>query len=80
MKMARLCKQHIQPPFIALVTYPTDLSHSYGVAFNPQKSRYLATGDAQGIVKIWALSDELIRQGHQEVEVLDALANDIGSE
>eukprot|EP00035_Acanthoeca_spectabilis_P024492 m.454021 g.454021 ORF g.454021 m.454021 type:complete len:528 (-) comp20601_c0_seq1:185-1768(-) len=66
-------------PAVTLVANENGAS-VYGVAFNPKKSRYLATGDAQGIVKVWALSDELIRQGHQEVEVLDALANDIGSE
>ncbi|KXJ04399.1 hypothetical protein AC249_AIPGENE8920, partial [Exaiptasia diaphana] len=34
----------------------------------------VATGDSEGFIKIWKLSDELTTQGSSEIEILDDLA------
>ena len=34
----------------------------------------IATGDSDGYIKIWKLSDDLTTQGSSEVDILDELA------
>ncbi|XP_033633325.1 WD repeat-containing protein 34-like [Asterias rubens] len=46
----------------------------YSLEFNHKKPT-LATGDADGIVLIWQLSDELSKQGAREIETLADVAN-----
>ena len=53
------------------------LSNSIYVIFRRQ---IVATGDSQGRIKIWRLSDDLTNQSAREEEFLAAIANDAQAE
>ncbi len=46
----------------------------YALEFNKHRSGYLATGDASGFVKIWALSRSLIHTDALEVKKLNEIS------
>lgn len=48
----------------------------YCLEFNPKQPHLLAAGNADGTVKIWQLSAELIEQGQREAAQLEQLANE----
>lgn len=58
----------------------TDRSPVYSLEFNLQRRQTLATGDSQGRIKIWRLSDELTTQSNREEEFLAVIANDTQTE
>ncbi|XP_069775096.1 cytoplasmic dynein 2 intermediate chain 2 isoform X1 [Narcine bancroftii] len=49
----------------------------YCLAFNPKQLQLLAAGNAEGSVKIWQLSAELMKQGPREMTLLEQLANEV---
>lgn len=49
----------------------------YCLAFNPKQPQLLAAGNAEGSVKIWQLSAELMKQGPREMNLLEQLANEV---
>lgn len=46
----------------------------YTVSFNKQRNGYLASGDKAGVVKIWKLSQDLIRVDPGELRRLDDIS------
>lgn len=58
----------------------TNKSPVYSLEYNLQRRQIVATGDAQGRIKIWRLSDDLINQSAREEEFLAAIANDTQTE
>lgn len=51
----------------------------YSVVFNAKRPQFLASGDADGVVKVWRLTTQLIAQSNNELEALSSLATDPGS-
>lgn len=52
----------------------------YSLEYNLQRRQTVATGDSQGRIKIWRLSDDLTTQSAREEEFLAAIANDAQTE
>lgn len=52
----------------------------YSLEYNIQRRQTVATGDSQGRIKIWRLSDDLTTQSAREEEFLAAIANDAQTE
>ncbi|XP_015768459.1 PREDICTED: WD repeat-containing protein 34-like, partial [Acropora digitifera] len=58
----------------------SDKSPVYSLEYNLQRRQIVATGDSQGRIKIWRLSDDLTNQSAREEEFLAAIANDAQAE
>ncbi|XP_068709025.1 cytoplasmic dynein 2 intermediate chain 2-like [Montipora foliosa] len=58
----------------------SDQSPVYSLEYNLQRKQIVATGDSQGRIKIWRLSDDLINQSAREEEFLAAIASDAQTE
>lgn len=52
----------------------------YSLEYNLQRRQIVATGDSQGRIKIWRLSDDLTNQSAREEEFLAVIANDAQTE
>lgn len=58
----------------------SDKSPVFSLEYNLQRRQIVATGDSQGRIKIWRLSDDLTNQSAREEEFLAAIANDAQAE
>jgi len=52
----------------------------YSLEYNLHRRQTVATGDSQGRIKIWRLSDDLTAQSAREEEFLAGIANDAQTE
>ncbi|XP_065071936.1 cytoplasmic dynein 2 intermediate chain 2-like isoform X2 [Rhopilema esculentum] len=47
----------------------------YAIDLNPQRSKLIATGDADGCVSVWSLNDDLVTFDQKEVSSLDGMVS-----
>ncbi|XP_031555481.1 WD repeat-containing protein 34-like [Actinia tenebrosa] len=64
---------HINP--VTTIEASQNKKPVYSMEFNRQRLQLIATGDSEGVIKIWRLNDDLTTQRSQELDILNDLAN-----